>query len=127
MATADADVSKTKAWLMAARPQTLPAGSAPVVVGAGLAVHDGVFAWLPAVAALVGALLIQVGTNFANDYYDAVNGADTGTARGSPGSPRAASSHPNESNSRWSRRTLSPSSSASTSSPSAACPSSLSD
>jgi 1,4-dihydroxy-2-naphthoate octaprenyltransferase len=77
MATADADVSKTKAWLMAARPQTLPAGSAPVVVGAGLAVHDGVFAWLPAVAALVGALLIQVGTNFANDYYDAVNGADT--------------------------------------------------
>ncbi|MCU4799344.1 1,4-dihydroxy-2-naphthoate polyprenyltransferase [Halobacteria archaeon HArc-gm2] len=77
MATADADVSKTKAWLMAARPQTLPAGSAPVVVGVGLAVHDGVFAWLPAVAAFVGALLIQVGTNFANDYYDAVKGADT--------------------------------------------------
>jgi len=62
---------------MAARPQTLPAGAAPVVVGVGLAVHAGVFAPLPAVAALVGALLIQVGTNFANDYYDAVKGADT--------------------------------------------------
>ncbi|PSP37024.1 1,4-dihydroxy-2-naphthoate polyprenyltransferase [Halobacteriales archaeon QH_2_66_30] len=42
----------------------------------GLAVADGVFAPLPAVAALVGALLIQVGTNFANDYYDAVKGTD---------------------------------------------------
>ena len=72
-----AEVSKRKAWLMAARPQTLPAGAAPVVVGVGVALHDGVFAPLPAVAALVGALLIQVGTNFANDYYDAVNGADT--------------------------------------------------
>ncbi|MDG5774847.1 1,4-dihydroxy-2-naphthoate polyprenyltransferase [Haloarculaceae archaeon H-GB1-1] len=77
-----ADVSKTKAWMMAARPQTLPAGAAPVVVGAGLAVHEGVFAALPALAALVGALLIQVGTNFANDYYDAVNGADTDEREG---------------------------------------------
>ncbi|WP_255196272.1 1,4-dihydroxy-2-naphthoate polyprenyltransferase [Halorarius litoreus] len=72
-----ADISKTKAWVMAARPQTLPAGASPVVVGTGLAVHDGVFAALPALAALVGALLLQVGTNFANDYYDAVRGADT--------------------------------------------------
>ncbi|MWG36839.1 1,4-dihydroxy-2-naphthoate polyprenyltransferase [Halomarina oriensis] len=70
-------VSRTRAWLMAARPQTLPAGAAPVVVGAGVAVHAGVFSALPAFAALVGALLLQVGTNFANDYYDAVNGADT--------------------------------------------------
>jgi 1,4-dihydroxy-2-naphthoate octaprenyltransferase len=62
---------------MAARPQTLPAGAAPVLVGVGLAVADGVFTPVPALAALVGALLIQVGTNFANDYYDAVNGADT--------------------------------------------------
>jgi 1,4-dihydroxy-2-naphthoate octaprenyltransferase len=77
-----ADVSKTKAWVMAARPQTLPAGAAPVVVGAGLAVHEGVFAAVPALAALVGALLIQVGTNFANDYYDAVKGADTDDREG---------------------------------------------
>jgi len=82
MSTADAQVSKRRAWLMAARPQTLPAGAAPVVVGAGVAVHAGVFAPLPWVAALVGALLIQVGTNFANDYYDAVKGADTDEREG---------------------------------------------
>ena len=63
--------------MIAARPQTLPAAAAPVIVGTGLAVHDGVFAGLPALAALVGAALIQIGTNFANDYYDAVQGADT--------------------------------------------------
>ena len=74
--TATAEVSRREAWVMAARPQTLPAGAAPVVIGVGLAVADGVFAPLPAVAALVGALLIQVGTNFANDYYDAIKGAD---------------------------------------------------
>ena len=82
MSTATADVSKRKAWVMAARPQTLPAGAAPVVVGVGLAVHAGVAAPLPAVAALVGALLLQVGTNFANDYYDAVKGADTDEREG---------------------------------------------
>ncbi|MBX0294223.1 1,4-dihydroxy-2-naphthoate polyprenyltransferase [Haloarcula nitratireducens] len=82
MSAATADISKRKAWLMAARPQTLPAGAAPVVVGMGLAVHEGVFAPLPALAALVGALLIQVGTNFANDYYDAVKGADTNERQG---------------------------------------------
>lgn len=67
---------------MAARPQTLPAALAPVAVGAGLAVHEGVFAAVPALAALVGAVLIQVGTNFANDYYDAVQGADTPDRQG---------------------------------------------
>ncbi|MFC7019077.1 MULTISPECIES: 1,4-dihydroxy-2-naphthoate polyprenyltransferase [Haloarcula] len=82
MSTATADVSRRKAWVMAARPQTLPAGAAPVVVGVGVAVHAGVFALGPALAALVGALLIQVGTNFANDYYDAVKGADTDEREG---------------------------------------------
>ncbi|WP_181693064.1 1,4-dihydroxy-2-naphthoate polyprenyltransferase [Natronomonas sp. LN261] len=72
-----AAVSTRKAWLMAARPQTLPAAAAPVLVGTGLAVRSGVFDPLPAVVALVGALLLQIGTNFANDYYDAVRGADT--------------------------------------------------
>jgi 1,4-dihydroxy-2-naphthoate octaprenyltransferase len=71
-----ADVSRTRAWLIAARPHTLPAAAAPVVVGTALAVQDGVFAPLPALAALLGAALIQVGTNFANDYYDAQTGAD---------------------------------------------------
>lgn len=69
--------SPTRAWLMAARPQTLPAGVAPVLVGTALAHQDAVFAPGPAVAALVGAGLIQIGTNLANDYYDAVRGADT--------------------------------------------------
>jgi 1,4-dihydroxy-2-naphthoate polyprenyltransferase len=62
---------------MAARPQTLPAGASPVIVGVGLAIAFEEVAALPALAALVGALCIQIGTNFANDYYDAVRGADT--------------------------------------------------
>ncbi|SDR42193.1 1,4-dihydroxy-2-naphthoate polyprenyltransferase [Natronobacterium texcoconense] len=73
----EVETSRTKAWLMAARPQTLPAAAAPVIVGTGLAVHEEVFALLPAVMAFVGAALIQIGTNFANDYYDAIKGADT--------------------------------------------------
>ncbi|WP_080503544.1 1,4-dihydroxy-2-naphthoate polyprenyltransferase [Halococcus thailandensis] len=71
------EVSRGRAWLMAARPQTLPAAAAPVFVGTGLAVAMDVFAPLPALAALVGALLIQIGTNFANDYYDAKSGVDS--------------------------------------------------
>ncbi|WP_255170806.1 1,4-dihydroxy-2-naphthoate polyprenyltransferase [Natrononativus amylolyticus] len=77
-----AEVSRTRAWLMAARPQTLPAAAAPVIVGTGLAVHEGVLAPLPALMAFVGAALIQIGTNFANDYYDAVKGADTDDREG---------------------------------------------
>jgi 1,4-dihydroxy-2-naphthoate octaprenyltransferase len=64
-------------WIQAARPKTLVAAAAPVFVGAGLAAHDGAFAGVPALAALLGALLIQIGTNLANDYYDFVRGADT--------------------------------------------------
>ncbi|MFT4949504.1 MAG: 1,4-dihydroxy-2-naphthoate octaprenyltransferase [Natronomonas sp.] len=79
---ATAETSQARAWLMAARPQTLPAGASPVVLGIGLAVADDRFAAVPALAALVGALLIQVGTNFANDYFDAVNGADTDEREG---------------------------------------------
>lgn len=71
------DVTSVQAWLLAARPKTLTAALAPVVVGTSLATHDGVLAWLPALAALVGATLIQLGTNFANDYYDFVRGGDT--------------------------------------------------
>jgi 1,4-dihydroxy-2-naphthoate octaprenyltransferase len=80
--SAAADVTRREAWVMAARPQTLPAGAAPVVVGTGLAVNASVFAPLPALFALVGALLLQIGTNFANDYYDFVNGADTDEREG---------------------------------------------
>jgi len=76
------DVSRRRAWLIAARPRTLPAGAAPVAVGAGVALREGVFAPLPALAALVGALLIQVGTNLANDYYDAEKGVDSEDSAG---------------------------------------------
>ena len=75
--TDTAEVSRTRAWLIASRPHTLPAAAAPVIVGTGLAVHEGVFAALPALGALLGASLIQIGTNFANDYYDARSGVDT--------------------------------------------------
>lgn len=77
-----AEVSRTKAWVMAARPQTLPAAAAPILVGTGLTVHEGVFAPLPALMAFIGAALIQIGTNFANDYYDAKKGADTDDREG---------------------------------------------
>ncbi len=76
------EVSRRRAWVIAARPQTLPAAAAPVIVGVGLAIGAGVFAPMPALAALVGAALIQIGTNFANDYYDAIQGADTNDREG---------------------------------------------
>ncbi len=62
---------------MAARPRTLPAAVAPVLVGTALAATDGTFKVLTFVAALLGALFIQVGTNLSNDYSDARRGADT--------------------------------------------------
>ena len=66
-----------KTWLLAFRPKTLTAALVPVMVGTALAHGLGVGRWLPAVAALVGAMLIQVGTNPTNDYYDFKKGADT--------------------------------------------------
>ncbi len=66
-------------WLMAARPRTLPAAIAPVVVGTAAAVEW--FGRLPRIgaflAALLGSIFIQIGTNLANDYSDAKRGADT--------------------------------------------------
>jgi len=64
-------------WLMAARPRTLPAAVAPVLVGTALAVQQGEFNGLAFACALLGALFIQVGTNLSNDYSDARRGADT--------------------------------------------------
>ncbi|MGI8920648.1 MAG: 1,4-dihydroxy-2-naphthoate polyprenyltransferase [Solirubrobacteraceae bacterium] len=63
-------------WLMAARPRTLPAAVAPVLVGTALAVTVGPLRVLAFLAALVGAVFIQVGTNLSNDYSDARRGAD---------------------------------------------------
>ena len=65
-----------KAWLLAARPPTLWAAIAPVLVGAGLAAADDVFHAGALLGAMVGAIAIQVGVNFANDVADAASGAD---------------------------------------------------
>ena len=69
--------SPLAAWFLATRPRTLVAGVVPVAVGSALAFRDHHFAWLSALAALLGALLIQVGTNLVNDYFDFKRGADT--------------------------------------------------
>ena len=61
---------------MAARIRTLPAAVAPVLVGTALAGFEGVFHPLRFVAAMIGAIFIQVGTNLSNDYSDARRGAD---------------------------------------------------
>ena len=63
-------------WRDATRPRTLPAAVAPVLVGSALAWRDGRFAPAAAGLCLAFALLVQIGTNFANDYYDFVRGAD---------------------------------------------------
>jgi 1,4-dihydroxy-2-naphthoate octaprenyltransferase len=64
-------------WGMAARPRTLPAAIAPVLVGTALAGSEGEFRALAFCAALVGSIFIQIGTNLSNDYSDARRGADT--------------------------------------------------
>ncbi|MFO0599364.1 MAG: 1,4-dihydroxy-2-naphthoate polyprenyltransferase [Myxococcaceae bacterium] len=76
--------SVVTAWFLATRPKTLVAGVVPVAVGTALALRDRVFQPLPALAALIGALFIQVGTNLVNDYYDFKRGADTGDRLGPP-------------------------------------------
>ncbi len=63
-------------WVLAARPKTLPAAAAPVLVGTACAVAAGGFRLGPALAALVGALAIQVGTNLVNDVADFRRGTD---------------------------------------------------
>jgi 1,4-dihydroxy-2-naphthoate octaprenyltransferase len=69
--------SGVRIWVTAARIRTLPASVAPVLVGTALAGFQHVFHPLRFLAALVGAMFIQVGTNLHNDYSDARRGADT--------------------------------------------------
>lgn len=69
--------STLQVWISAARPRTLPAAIAPVIVGTALAWRDGSCDWAAAGLCLGFALLVQIGTNFANDYYDFIHGADT--------------------------------------------------
>lgn len=64
-------------WILAARPKTLPAAIIPVLVGSALAYKDGFFDLMPAFVAMFCAIIIQIGTNFANDYYDFKKGTDS--------------------------------------------------
>ncbi|MHB1324045.1 MAG: 1,4-dihydroxy-2-naphthoate polyprenyltransferase [Coriobacteriia bacterium] len=68
---------RARAWLLAIRPKTLPAAAASVIAGTALAWNDGAFSLGPALASLVIALLLQIGSNLANDVYDDERGADT--------------------------------------------------
>ncbi len=69
--------SRVQIWFAATRPRTLPAAVAPVLAGSALAWRDGHFDGRAAGLCLTFASLVQIGTNFANDYYDFVQGADT--------------------------------------------------
>lgn len=66
-----------RAWVLACRPATLTAAASPVMVGTACALAEGRFRAGPAIAALVGAMLLQVGSNLANDAFDYEKGADT--------------------------------------------------
>ena len=70
------------AWLLASRPPTLAAAFVPVAVGAACAFSLGGLRWGPTLAALWGAIWIQIGTNFANDVFDYEKGADDGERLG---------------------------------------------
>jgi 1,4-dihydroxy-2-naphthoate polyprenyltransferase len=63
-------------WVEGARPRTLPAAVAPVLVGSGAAAYDDAFVWWKALLALLVSLALQVGVNYANDYSDGVRGTD---------------------------------------------------
>lgn len=69
-------MSKFKCWKEATRPHTLPVSTAGVIVALGYAFRDGEIRWVPAVLCFLFALLAQVVSNFANEYYDYVNGSD---------------------------------------------------
>lgn len=64
-------------WVLAIRPKTLPAAVSPVIVGTAMAIADKEFKGLNALAALAGSLLLQIGVNLANDYFDNIKGIDT--------------------------------------------------
>jgi len=74
--------SPVSIWLLAARPRTLWAAVAPVVVGTAMAYGDGGFHLVSSLVALVCAILIQIAANFANDLFDFEKGADTELRQG---------------------------------------------
>jgi 1,4-dihydroxy-2-naphthoate octaprenyltransferase len=79
---ADEPAARWRIWVSAARLRTLPAAVAPVVAGSAIAGHDRRFDPAAAALCLAFALLVQIGTNFANDYYDFLHGADNASRVG---------------------------------------------
>jgi 1,4-dihydroxy-2-naphthoate polyprenyltransferase len=69
-------VADAREWLAGTRPRTLPAAIVPVLIGSGVAAGFREFVWWRALLALVVALALQIGVNFANDYSDGVRGSD---------------------------------------------------
>ena len=69
-------------WILAARPKTLFASLCPVAIGAAVAAHEAKFHLPSLLAALIGAVAIQIGTNYCNDYFDFFQGADTKDRKG---------------------------------------------
>jgi len=67
---------KLKCWIEAMRLRTLPVSVAGVFTATGLALLDGGFKWLPAAICLVFAVLAQIASNFANEYFDYRDGLD---------------------------------------------------
>jgi len=82
MTQTDGSLSRLQIWMLASRPKTLPAAASGVVTGIALALRDGHFRPGPALAALFVALLLQIGSNLANDVYDYERGADAGERHG---------------------------------------------
>lgn len=76
--------NSVRAWILAARPKTLAAGVAPILVASGLAAHDGRFNVIPAILCLLFAVLAQVASNLANDYFDYVKKTDNEERLGPP-------------------------------------------
>jgi 1,4-dihydroxy-2-naphthoate octaprenyltransferase len=77
-------VASAREWVAGTRPRTLPAAVVPVLIGSGVAAGYSEFSWWRAVLALLVALLLQVGVNFANDYSDGVRGTDAAGKRAGP-------------------------------------------
>jgi 1,4-dihydroxy-2-naphthoate octaprenyltransferase len=84
MSRSPMDPFDPRAWLLAARPRTLAVAVGPIAVGTAVASAEGGARLLPALAAFLGALLLQLGSNFANDAYDFEKGADTEDRIGPP-------------------------------------------
>lgn len=82
LGTAAERPSTLQIWFLAARPRTLPAAVAPIVVGTAVAVREASFVWWVALLALITALLLQIAANFANDAIDARKGSDTADRTG---------------------------------------------